>query len=72
VPGLPPELSAAVRAARGPDTGIDEAGRAHAYAGRICEALASARPSDLVLVLDGLEAIDGAAESVAFVAALCR
>jgi DNA-binding SARP family transcriptional activator len=72
VPGLPPELLAAVRAARGPDTGTDEAGRAQAYAARICEALAAALPRDLVLVLDDLEAIDGATESVAFVAGLCR
>jgi ATP/maltotriose-dependent transcriptional regulator MalT len=72
VPGLPPELLAAVRAARGPDTGTDEAGRAQAYAARICEALAAALPRDLVLVLDDLEAIDGAPESVAFVAGLCR
>ena len=72
VPGLPPELLAAVRAERGPDTGTDEAGRAQAYAAGICEALAAALPRDLVLVLDDLEAIDGAPESVAFVAGLCR
>src|SRR5262245_11574219 len=72
VPGLPPELLAAARAARGPDTGTDEAGRAQAYAARMCEALAAALRRDLVLVLDDLEAIDGAPESVAFVAGLCR
>jgi len=72
VPGLPPDLLTAVRAPRGPDTGTDEAGRAHAYAARICEALASAGHRDLVLVLDDLEAIDGAVESEAFVAGLCR
>lgn len=72
VPGLPPDLQAAVRAARGPDTGTDEAGRAHAYAARICEALAAVQQRDLVMVLDDLEAIDGAAESMAFVAGLCR
>src|SRR5262245_16511911 len=72
VPGLPPDLVAAVSGPRGPDTGTDEAGRAQAYAGRICEALAERQPRDLVLVLDDVEAIDGAAESTAFVAGLCR
>jgi DNA-binding SARP family transcriptional activator len=72
VPGLPADLVAAVSGPRGPDTGTDEASRAQAYAGRICEALADRQPRDLVLVLDDLEAIDGAPESVAFVAGLCR
>ena len=72
VPGLPGDLVAAVSGPRGPDTGTDEAGRAQAYAGRICEALAYRQPRDLVLVLDDVEAIDGAPESVAFVAGLCR
>ncbi|HZM38745.1 MAG TPA: BTAD domain-containing putative transcriptional regulator [Acidimicrobiales bacterium] len=72
VPGLPPDLVAAVSGPRGPDTGTDEAGRAQAYAGRICEALAERQARDLVLVLDDVEAIDGAAESTAFVAGLCR
>jgi DNA-binding SARP family transcriptional activator/tetratricopeptide (TPR) repeat protein len=72
VPGLPPDLSTAVRAARGPDTGTDEAGRAHAFATRICEALATAGRRDLVLVLDDLESVHGAVGSEAFVAGLCR
>jgi DNA-binding SARP family transcriptional activator len=72
VPGLPAILAAAVSGARGPDTGTDEAGRAQAYAGQICEALADRQPRDLVLVLDDVEAIDGAPESVAFLAGLCR
>jgi DNA-binding SARP family transcriptional activator len=72
VPGLPAILAAAVSGSRGPDTGTDEAGRAQAYAGQICEALADRQPRDLVLVLDDVEAIDGAPESVAFVAGLCR
>src|SRR5262245_7763561 len=72
VPGLPPDLVAAVSGPRGPDTGTDEAGRAQAYAGRICEALAERQARDLVLVLDDVEAIEGAAESTAFIAGLCR
>jgi DNA-binding SARP family transcriptional activator/tetratricopeptide (TPR) repeat protein len=72
VPGLPADLVAAVSGPRGPDTGTDEAGRAQAYAGRICEALAERQPRDLMLVLDDVEAIEGAPESVAFVAGLCR
>jgi DNA-binding SARP family transcriptional activator/tetratricopeptide (TPR) repeat protein len=72
LPALPSDLVAAVRAPRGPDTGTDEAGRAHAYSARICEALDTVQPGGLVLVLDDLEAIDGAAESAAFVAGLCR
>jgi ATP/maltotriose-dependent transcriptional regulator MalT/DNA-binding SARP family transcriptional activator len=70
LPGLPPDLVTAVSGPRGPDTGTDEAGRAEAYAGRICAAIAEARP--LVLVLDDVEMLDGAPESVAFLAALCR
>jgi DNA-binding SARP family transcriptional activator len=72
VPGLPADLVAAASGPRGPDTGTDEAGRAQAYAGRICEALAAHRGRDVVLVLDDVEALDGAAESAAFVAGLCR
>ncbi|HZM30899.1 MAG TPA: BTAD domain-containing putative transcriptional regulator [Acidimicrobiales bacterium] len=72
VPGLPADLVAAVSGPRGPDTGTDEGGRAQAYAARICEALAERQARDLVLVLDDVEAIDGAPESVAFVAGLCR
>ena len=72
VPELPADLVAAASGPRGPDTGTDEAGRAQAYAGRICEALAAHRGRDVVLVLDDAEALDGAAESAAFVAGLCR
>ncbi len=72
VPGLPADLVTAVSGPRGPDTGTDEAGRAEAYAGRICAAVAEARPRPLVLVLDDVEMLDGAAESAAFLAALCR
>jgi DNA-binding SARP family transcriptional activator/predicted negative regulator of RcsB-dependent stress response len=72
VPGLPTDLVAAVSGPRGPDTGTDEVGRAQAYAGRICEALAAHQPRELVLVLDDVEALDDADESAAFVAGLCR
>jgi ATP/maltotriose-dependent transcriptional regulator MalT/DNA-binding SARP family transcriptional activator len=72
VPGLPPELVAAVRASQGPDTGGDERGRAQAYAAGICTALAAAQPRDLVLVLDDLEVLDGVPDAAAFVAGLCR
>ena len=72
VPELPADLVAAASGPRGPDTGTDEAGRAQAYAGRICEALAGHRGRDVVLVLDDAEVLDGAAESGAFVAGLCR
>ncbi len=72
VPGLPNDLVAAVSGPRGPDTGTDEAGRAQAYAGRICAALAQHQQRELVLVLDDLEALHGAGGSVAFVAGLCR
>ena len=72
VPGLPADLVTAVSGPRGPDTGTDEAGRAEAYAGRICAAVAEAHPRPLVLVLDDVEVLDGAAESTAFLAALCR
>jgi ATP/maltotriose-dependent transcriptional regulator MalT/DNA-binding SARP family transcriptional activator len=71
VPGLPADLVTAVSGPRGPDTGTDEAGRAQAYAGRICAAVAAARPRPLVLVLDDVEMLDSA-PSVAFLAALCR
>jgi DNA-binding SARP family transcriptional activator/tetratricopeptide (TPR) repeat protein len=72
VPGLPADLVTAVSGPRGPDTGTDEAGRAQAYAGRICAAVAEARPRPLVLVLDDVEMLDGAPEALAFLAALCR
>jgi DNA-binding SARP family transcriptional activator len=72
VPGLPADLVAAVSGPRGPDTGTDEAGRAQAYAGRISEALAEHQQRELVLVLDDGEVLDGASESAAFVAGLCR
>ncbi|HEX6420344.1 MAG TPA: BTAD domain-containing putative transcriptional regulator [Acidimicrobiales bacterium] len=72
VPGLPSDLVTAASGARGPDTGGEASEQAQAYAGRICEAVAEGRPRPLVLVLDDLEALDGATESAAFVAALCR
>jgi DNA-binding SARP family transcriptional activator len=72
VPGLPADLVAAVSGARGPDTGAEASGQAQAYAGRICEAVAERRPRPLVLVLDDVEVLDGADESAAFVAGLCR
>ena len=72
VPGLPADLVAALSGPQGPDTGTDEGGRAQALAARICEALAGSQTRDLVLVLDDVEAIDGAPESIAFVAGLCR
>ena len=71
VPGLPTDLVTAVSGPRGPDTGTDEAGRAQAYAGRICAAVAEAHPRPIVLVLDDVEMLDSA-PSVAFLAALCR
>lgn len=71
-PGLPADLVTAVSGPRGPDTGTDETGRAHAYAGRICAAVAEARPRPVVLVLDDVEMLDGAPDSVAFLAGLCR
>ncbi|HEX6567904.1 MAG TPA: hypothetical protein VF015_02030, partial [Acidimicrobiales bacterium] len=72
MPDLPADLVAAASGARGPDTGADATGQAQAYAGRICEAVAERRPRPLVLVLDDVEALDGATESAAFVAGLCR
>jgi len=72
VPGLPADLVTAVSGPRGPDTGTDEAGRAEAYAGRICAAVAEAQSRPLVLVLDDVEMLDGALESAAFLAGLCR
>jgi len=72
VPGLPPDLVTAVSGPRGPDTGTDEAGRAQAYAGRICAAVTESGPRPVVLVLDDVEVLDGAAESTAFLAGLCR
>jgi ATP/maltotriose-dependent transcriptional regulator MalT len=71
VPGLPTDLVTAVSGPRGPDKGTDEAGRAQAYAGRICAAVAEAHPRPIVLVLDDVEMLDSA-PSVAFLAALCR
>ena len=72
VPDLPTDLVTAVSGPRGPDVGTDETGRAQAYAGRICAAVADARPRALVLVLDDVEVLDGAPEATAFLAALCR
>jgi ATP/maltotriose-dependent transcriptional regulator MalT/DNA-binding SARP family transcriptional activator len=72
IPGLPTDLVAAVSGPRGPDTGTDEPGRAQAYAGRICSAVADSQVRPVVLVLDDLEALDGAAEPAAFVAGVCR
>jgi ATP/maltotriose-dependent transcriptional regulator MalT/DNA-binding SARP family transcriptional activator len=72
VPALPADLVTAVAGARGPDTGTEEAGRANAYAGRICAAVAEARPRPLVLVLDDVEMLEGAPEATSFLAGLCR
>ena len=72
VPALPADLVTAVAGPRGPDTGTDESGRAQAYAGRISAAVSEARPRPLVLVLDDVELLEGAIESAAFLAALCR
>ena len=71
VPGLPADLVAAVSGPQGPDTGTDEAGGPRPTPGGSARRWPSGR-QDLVLVLDDTEAIEGAPESVAFVAGLCR
>ena len=72
VPGLPPEVDAAVRGWRGPAGDTDENARAQAYAAALCEALSGRLRRDLVLVLDDLHEIGDAPACVRFVEALCR
>src|SRR5579864_8920275 len=72
VPGLPPEIDAAVRGWRGPAGDTDDVTRAQAYAAALCEALDQRLRRDLVLVLDDLHEIGDAPAPVRFVEALCR
>ena len=71
IPGLPSDLVTAVAGPRG-DTGTDETGGPRRMPGASARAVAEARPRAVVLVLDDAEVLDGATESTAFLAALCR
>lgn len=55
LPGVPPDLIRAVEATAGPDA--DEAARADALAGMLCEALDRELTTDLALVLDDVHEI---------------
>lgn len=72
VPGLPPEIDAAVRGWRGPAADADDNSLAQAYAAALCDALDQRLRRDLVLVLDDLHEIGDSPASIRFVEALCR
>jgi ATP/maltotriose-dependent transcriptional regulator MalT/DNA-binding SARP family transcriptional activator len=72
VPDLPPELSAAMEGARGPDADRDDVGRAQACAGLLCDALQQRLTRDLVLVFDDVHEIGAEGASPRLIEGLCR
>ena len=71
VPGLSPDLLAAVEGASGPDLSIDS-GRPVAIAAALAEELDGLLKRDIILVLDDVHELDEGWDSAAFLAALCR
>lgn len=71
VPGLSPDLLAAVEGASGPDLSIDS-GRPVAIAAALAEDLDGLLKRDVILVLDDVHELDEGGDSAAFLAALCR
>lgn len=71
VPGISPELVAAVEGARGPDMSADS-GRPVAIAAALAEDLDALLQRDVTLVLDDVHELQGETDSEAFLAAICR
>ncbi|MFZ0626814.1 MAG: hypothetical protein WAN34_10000, partial [Acidimicrobiia bacterium] len=71
VPGLSPDLVAAVEGARGPDMSSDS-NRPVAIAAALAEDLDALLQRDVTLVLDDVHELQGDPDSQAFLAALCR
>jgi DNA-binding SARP family transcriptional activator/tetratricopeptide (TPR) repeat protein len=71
VPNLPDELPAH-DAARGPETDADVLVRVQVAASLICEALAARLGRDLVLVVEDVHELDGAAAAAHLLERLCR
>ena len=61
-----------LEAGRGPQARAEEARRAEALAGVVCDALDKALARDLVLVIDDVEKLDAPAAGAKLIAALCR
>jgi ATP/maltotriose-dependent transcriptional regulator MalT/DNA-binding SARP family transcriptional activator len=71
VPGLSPDLLAAVEGASGPDMSADS-GRPVAIAAALAEDLDGLLKRDVILVLDDIHELGDSGDSAAFLAALCR
>ena len=72
VPDLPPDISRAIDAARGPDLGVGETAQADACAALICDALQERLAGDLSLVLDDLHELGTATASTRLIESICR